>query len=141
MIRAVLENDLPQIWNLINLAPEFWRTEWYPEAWKRALRTSRGLTFVWEEAGHILGFVCAHDIGGLGYLCTLVIAEPARDKNVGSELIHSVQRELAARGCPTVISEFIGMCQAREPSTPDLILLRRLRPQVECAPEVYTAES
>ncbi len=134
MIRVVLENDLPQIWNLINLAPEFWRTEWCPEAWKRALRASRGLTFVWEEAGHILGFVCAHDIGWPGYLCTLVVAEPAHAENVGAELIHSVQRELAARGHATVLSEFVGICQAREPATPDLILLRRTCPQAECVP-------
>ena len=131
MIRAVMENDLPQIWNLINLAPEIWGTEWCPEAWKRAIHASQGLTFVWEEASHIVGFICAHDIGWLGYLCTLIVAESVRASSVGAELIHYVQRELAARGCATAISVSIGMCQAREQTAPDLILLRRTCPQAE----------
>jgi predicted N-acetyltransferase YhbS len=125
MIRAVLENDLPQIWELIKLAPEFLYTEWYPEAWRRAIRASQDLTFVWEEARRILGFICAHDIGWPGYLCTLIVAESARAGNVGAELIHQVQRELAARGCAAVLSDPIGMCQTREHAVPNLVLLRR----------------
>ncbi len=127
MIRAVLESDLPQIGKLLKLAPEFWRTDWYTEAWRRAVRASNGLTFVWEEAGHIVGFVCAHDIGWLGYLCTLIVAESAYYRDVGPELIRCVESELAARGCGVMSSGSIEIRQVRDYTAPDLILLRCAR--------------
>ncbi len=125
MIRAATEHDLLEIRELVKLTSAFWHTEWRPEAWRRAMRASNGLSFVWDEAGDLLGFVCVHDIGQLGYLCTLVAVESARDKNIGKELIRRVQGELAAQGYATILSEFIGFRQARERAAFDLILLQR----------------
>ncbi len=124
MIRAASENDLRGIRELVKRVPEFWYLKWHPEAWKRAMRASNGLAFVWDEAGDLLGFVCAHDVGRLGYLCTLVVAN-ACDKNIGQELIRCVKGELAARGCATVNSESIGLCQTRKHAAHGLIFLHR----------------
>ncbi len=131
-IRPAVESDIERIRSLIEPSPGLWHPDWRPGVLERAIRSAGGLAFVWLDDDRLVGFVCAHDVGWPGYLCTLVVAESAHADNVGAELIHSVQRELAARGFPTVISEFIGMRQTREPATPDLILLRRTRPQAEC---------
>ena len=128
MIRTATEHDLAAIHALINSVPDLWHREWRPDALERALHASDSLAFVWEEEGQILGFSCAHDVGFLGYLSLLVVSESARGKGIGRELIVRTERELAERGCATLISDFwqdaVGFYKALGWSAPGLVLLR-----------------
>jgi GNAT superfamily N-acetyltransferase len=108
--------------------PDLWHEEWGSDALEHALRASDGLAFVWEEEGTILGFSCAHDVGFLGYLSLLVVAESVRGKGIGKELISQTERELAGRGCVTLISDVwqdaVGFYKALRWSAPGAVLLR-----------------
>jgi predicted N-acetyltransferase YhbS len=105
MLRAATENDILSIRALIQSVPGLWHDEWRADALEGALHASDGLSFVWEEQGTILGFSCAHDVGFLSYLSLLVVAESAKRKGIGKSLIAHTERELAARGCATLISD------------------------------------
>lgn len=105
MIRVASQADVREIHDLIESVPGFWHTEWRADAVEQAVRAARGLAFVWVEDGRIVGFSCAHDVGFLGYLSLLVVAEPARGKGIGEELERRTESELAARGCATLISD------------------------------------
>ena len=128
MIRAITEDDLGTIRALIQSVPGLWHAEWRSDALERAIHASDGLSLVWEETGHILGFSCAHDVGFLGYLSLLVVAEYARGKGIGRELIIRTEQELAARGCATLISDVwqdaVVFYQALGWSAPGAVLLR-----------------
>lgn len=128
MIRTTSEDDLDSIRALIQSVPGLWHAEWRSDALERAIRASDGLSFVWAEAGHILGFRCAHDVGFLGYLSLLVVAETVRGKGIGRELIVRTERELVKRGCATLISDVwqdaVGFYQALGWSAPGAVLLR-----------------
>lgn len=133
MIRLAAEHDLASIQALIKSVPGFWHDEWRTDALERALRTSGGLASVWEEKGTILGFSCAHDVGFLGYLSLLVVAESARGKGIGKALIVRTERQLAERGCVTLISDVwqnaVDFYKALGWSAPGAVLLRhRLDP-------------
>lgn len=129
MIRAATDNDAPRIRALIESVPGFWHAEWRPDAVDRAIRAADGLAVVWEEGGHIVGFICAHDVGFLGYLSLLVVAEAARGKGIGEKLVRHIERELTARGCATLISDVwkdaVGFYLALGWSTPGAVLLRQ----------------
>jgi predicted N-acetyltransferase YhbS len=128
MIRTATEHDLDSIRGLIKSVPDFWHDEWRSDALERALRASDRLAFVWEEEGNILGFSCAHDVGFLGYLSLLVVAEFARGKGIGRELIIRTEQELAERGSATLISDVwqdtVGFYKALGWSAPRAVLLR-----------------
>jgi ribosomal protein S18 acetylase RimI-like enzyme len=129
MIRAATENDAPYIRALIESVPGFWHAEWRPDAVERAIRAADGLALVWQEQDRILGFACAHDVGFLGYLSLLVVAESARGRGIGRELVRHAERDLAARGCATFISDIwqdaVGFYQALGWSAPGAVLLRQ----------------
>jgi len=129
MIRTATDNDIPQIRALAQSVPGFWHAEWRSDVLELALRASDGLAFVWEEGGNIVGFSCAHDVGFLGYLSLLVVAESARGKGVGKKLVRHTERKLAARGCATLISDVwqdaVGFYQSLGWSTPGAVLLRQ----------------
>jgi GNAT superfamily N-acetyltransferase len=129
MIRAATETDAPPIRALIESVPGLWHVEWRPDAIERAIRAADGLAFAWDEEGRIVGFACAHDVGFLGYLSLLVVAESARGKGIGQELVRHAERELAARGCATLISDVwrdaVGFYQALGWSAPGAVLLRQ----------------
>lgn len=128
MIRNANENDLVSIRNLIKSVPGLWHDEWRADALERAFHASDGLAFVWEEQGNIVGFSCAHDVGFLSYLSLLVVSESARGRGIGKMLIVHTERELAARGCATLISDVwqdaIGFYTALGWSAPGVVLLR-----------------
>ena len=133
MLRNAVEKDVPPIQALLQSVPGFWHSEWRPDAVERAIRSAEGLAFVWEEAGAIRGFVCAHDTGFLGYLSALVVAEQVRGKGLGAELVHRVEQELADRGCALVIADVwkdaVEFYRALGWSEPGVVLLRhRLLP-------------
>lgn len=129
MIRTATENDVPQIRALAQSVPGFWHVEWRPDVVEHAIRAADGLAFVWEDSGNIVGFSCAHDVGFLGYLSLLVVAESASGKGIGEKLVRRTERELAARGCATLISDVwqdaVGFYQALGWSAPGAVLLRQ----------------
>lgn len=128
MIRTVTESDLPAIRALIKSVPDFWHNEWRPDAQERAFHAAADLAFVWDEAGIVLGFSCAHDVGFLGYLSLLVVDESARGKGLGKALICHTEQVLAKRGCVTLISdvwqEAVGFYQVLGWSAPGAVRLR-----------------
>jgi predicted N-acetyltransferase YhbS len=128
MLRTATENEAPLIRALIESVPGLWHAAWRPDAIERAIRAADGLAFVWDEGGRIVGFVCAHDVGFLGYLSLLVVADSARGQGIGAKLVRHTERALAARGCATLISDVwkdaAGFYQRLGWSAPDAILLR-----------------
>jgi len=129
MIRTATESDIPTIRTLLKSVPGFWHDDWREDVLERGIRTADGLTFVWVDDSEIDGFVCAHDIGFLGYLSTLVVAEDARGREIGKHLVRQVERELAARNCTVLISDVWkdaeGFYRALGWTSPDVILLRQ----------------
>lgn len=129
MIRTATEDDAPRIRALAQTVPGFWHAEWRPDAIERAIHAADGLALVWEDGGNIVGFSCAHDVGFLGYLSLLVVAESAKGKGIGTELVRHTERELAARGCATLISDVwqdaVEFYQSLGWSTPGAVLLRQ----------------
>ncbi len=105
MIRTATENDIPAIRNLMKSVPGFWHADWRADVLERGLHMADGLAFVWSEGDRIDGFVCAHDVGFLGYLSALVVAEAARGRGIGKQLVRQVEKELADRGCTVLISD------------------------------------
>ena len=90
MIRATTQNDIPAIKALMQSEEGFWSEAWRSDTLKRGLTSSAGLSFVWDEANQILGFVCAHDLGFRGYLSELVVAAGARSRG-------SIKRKLESK--------------------------------------------
>lgn len=105
MIRLASLLDLEQIVDLIDSVPGMRQDYWREGAIEQAIDMSDGLALVWEEEDEILGFICAHDFGFRGYISILVVAENARGKGVGTQLVKHVEDELSARGCSVVISD------------------------------------
>jgi ribosomal protein S18 acetylase RimI-like enzyme len=96
---------------------------------ERGIRAAEGLAFVWTDGGDIAGFVCAHDVGFLGYLSVLVVAEEARGRRIGRQLVRQVEREMAARDCAVLISDVWkgaeGFYRALGWTSPGVVLLRQ----------------
>lgn len=109
--------------------PGFWHKDWYDDVLECGIRAADGLAFFWDEGKRSNGFVCAHDVGFLGYLSTLVIAEEVRGRGVGKQLVRQVERELAARGCAVLISDVWkdaeGFYRALGWTSPDVVFLRQ----------------
>jgi predicted N-acetyltransferase YhbS len=128
MIRTATESDIPDIKSLIKSVPGLWHDDWRAEVLERGISAADGLAFVWVDGGEILGFVCAHDVGFRGYLSALVVAEEARGRGIGRQLVRQVERELAARGCAVLISDVWkgaeGFYRALGWTPPDVLLLR-----------------
>jgi ribosomal-protein-alanine N-acetyltransferase len=105
MIRPATKNDIPDIKKLMQSEPGFWQDSWREDTLSRALDSSGGLSFVWEDGGWILGFVCAHDVAFRGYLSDLIVAAPIRRRGIGRHLVNRVGEELRARRCTVLISD------------------------------------
>jgi ribosomal protein S18 acetylase RimI-like enzyme len=89
---------------LIRAESGMWQDAWTDNVINRALKSSDGLAFVWDN-GVILGFVCGHDVGFRGYLSELVVAPDVRRKGIGRQLVLCLQEELTKRGCHLVIAD------------------------------------
>jgi [ribosomal protein S5]-alanine N-acetyltransferase len=105
MIRSATKNDISGIKGLMQSEPGFWQESWRDDTLLRALDSSGGLAFYWEEGGRILGFVCAHNVGFRGYLSELIVASSVRRRGIGRQLVNRVGQELRARGCTVLISD------------------------------------
>jgi GNAT superfamily N-acetyltransferase len=129
MIREATSGDIPRIRLLMESIPGFWRQDWREDVLERGIQAAEGLAFVYDEDEGIAGFVCAHDVGFRGYLSTLVVAEEARERGIGRQLVHRVEQELAASGCAVLISdvwrEAEGFYRALGWTVPDVVLLRQ----------------
>ncbi len=104
MIRQATIQDLPDISCLIRSEPGMWQDAWAEDVLHRALKSSDGLAYVWDDSA-IIGFVCGHDVGFRGYLSELVVARDARRKGIGRCLVQQVQKELTKRGCHLVMAD------------------------------------
>jgi predicted N-acetyltransferase YhbS len=129
MIRTAKKNDIPAIKTLMKSVPGFWHEDWRENVLERGMSMADGLVFVWADEENILGFVCAHDVGFLGYLSALVVTEGSRGRGIGRQLVRHVERELAARNCAMLISDVWkdaeGFYRALGWSSPDVVLLRQ----------------
>jgi ribosomal protein S18 acetylase RimI-like enzyme len=129
MIRTATELDIPAIRTLMMSVPGFWHADWREDVLERGIQSSDGLAFVWAEGMDVVGFVCAHDTGFLGYLSALVVSEEARGRKIGRQLVRQVEQELAARGCTVLISDVWkdaeGFYRALGWKSPDVVLLRQ----------------
>jgi ribosomal protein S18 acetylase RimI-like enzyme len=128
MIRTATESDISSIQSLMQSVPGLWHEDWPADVLERAIRAAEGLAFVSADEGKVLGFACAHDLGFRGYLSALVVAEEARGRGIGRQLVRHVEQELAARGCAVLISDVWrgaeGFYRALGWTSPDVILLR-----------------
>jgi len=105
MIRNAEKSDVSKIKTLMQSEPGFWQDAWRGDVVERGLDASDGLAFVWEEAGHILGFICAHDLGFRAYLSELIVSRKVRSHGVGKGLVERIHQELVIRGCSVLISD------------------------------------
>ena len=129
MIRQATPNDIPTIKALMQSEPGFWHDSWRSDVLERGLAAADGLAFVWDEAGQILGFVCANDLGFRAYLNELIVAREARARGIGTRLVQKIEQELRSRGCATLISDVwrdaVGFYGALGWSEPDVTFLRK----------------
>jgi ribosomal protein S18 acetylase RimI-like enzyme len=129
MIRQARLQDATAIRLLMQSEPQLWQESWPSNVLERALKAAEGLAFVWEEQNVLLGFVCAHDIGFRGYLSELVVAEDARSRGIGEQLLSRVQNELAERGCSVLVTDAYrpaeGFYRGLGWQSPDAVLLAR----------------
>ena len=108
---------------------DFWDDSWRKDVIKLGIKTSNGLSFVYEENDDILGFICAHDLGFRGYLSELVVSPKAQNKGVGKKLLLKVEKLLEQKGCRVVISDVwksaVKFYENSGWSAPDVKLLRK----------------
>lgn len=105
MIRPASKLDLAGIKKLMQSEAGFWQDSWRENILAEALDTASGLSFVWEAAGRILGFVCAHDLAFRAYLSALIVAPWVRRQGIGRQLLHRVEKELRSRGHTVLICD------------------------------------
>ena len=129
MIRKAKTSDSKKIESLMKSVKGFWDKSWRNNVVKSGIKASNGLSFVYEESGNILGFVCAHDLGFRGYLSELIVAPEKQRRGIGKKLLVKVETELSKRGCHTIISDVWKDTKKFYEnfgwSEPDVILLRK----------------
>ncbi len=129
MIRPATREDIPKIVELMESEPGFWHDDWRKDVLERAINSADNLAFLWEENGQVIAFACAHDVGFLAYLSTLIVASSARNKGIGSVLIQHIEKELLSRGCNVLMSDVwkdaVEFYKSVGWSEPDVVLLRK----------------
>ncbi|MBA3031352.1 MAG: GNAT family N-acetyltransferase [Desulfobacterium sp.] len=105
MIRQAIVQDIPAITSLIKSEPGMWQEVWSDNVIERALKSSDGLSFIWEDNQGIHGFISGHDVGFRGYLSELIVSSKFRRKGIGRQLVMAVQNELSNRGCHLLFAD------------------------------------
>ena len=105
MIKKAKISDSPKIELLMKSVKNFWDDSWRKDVIKLGIKASKGLSFVYEENGDILGFICAHDIGFRAYLSELIVSPKIQDQGVGKKLLCKVEEKLQEGGCKILISD------------------------------------
>lgn len=105
MIRKTKASDSGKIEILMKSVEGFWDNSWRKDVIKLGIKTSNGLSFVYEENNDILGFICAHDVGFRGYLSELIVSPKIQNMGVGKKLLQRVESELRKGGCKVLISD------------------------------------
>jgi predicted N-acetyltransferase YhbS len=129
VIREARREDLPAIRRLMEAEPGFWQRDWSDATLAKGIETAGDLALVWEDDSTIAGLVCAHDLGFRAYLSELIVAQGARGRGIGRNLVERIQAELAQRGRGILIAD---VWHDAEPfyrslgwEPPDVVLLRR----------------
>lgn len=129
MLRRAITSDVPTIRALMQTVPEVWQPWWSEHTIAEAIGSANGLAFVWEQEAHILGFVCAHDLGFRAYLSELIVDSSVRRQGIGTRLLEAVEKGLCSRGQQILIAD---VWRDAEPfykslgwRSPDSILLRQ----------------
>jgi ribosomal protein S18 acetylase RimI-like enzyme len=128
MIREAIAADIPSIVAMMQSVPGFWQPWWSEDTIEKALNSARGLAFVFEDNSHILGFVCAHDLGFRAYLSELVVDNQARHQGIGALLLRAVEAALRNRNQRVLIADVWHDAESFYRSLgwepPDAVLLR-----------------
>jgi predicted N-acetyltransferase YhbS len=104
-MRCADPNDVAGIAKLLRELPGVWQDRWRQDVLAPAIASANGLAFVAVDAGTVVGFVCAHDVGFRGYLSELAVAETWQRRGIGTALVAAVTKELASRGCKTLVAD------------------------------------
>lgn len=120
---------MAQVEALMRSEPGFWEQVARANALNIQLESAKDLAFVWEEDGDILGYTCAHDLGFRAYLSELIVAEDARGRNIGRQLLQHIEDSLRERRCPVLFADVWkdaeSFYKALGWSAPDVTLLRK----------------
>jgi len=137
MIRIATEADAPKISALMQSEPGFWKQDTRSNVLEIEIAAGKDLALVWEEEGEILGYACAHDLGFRAYLSDLIVAETARNRGIGRQLLEHIEAKLRQRGCPVIFSDVWRTAESFYRSLgwsePDVSLLRK-RLEMEPSP-------
>jgi predicted N-acetyltransferase YhbS len=105
VIRHAGPNDVQAIRHLLRALPGVWQNSWREDALERALNSARDLAFVAVQDSSVVGFASAHDLGFRAYLSELAVSGEHQRQGIGAQLVHRIERELAARGCAVLIAD------------------------------------
>ena len=105
VIREARREDLPAIRRLMEAEPGFWQPDWSDATLAKGIETAGDLALVCEDDTTIAGFVRAHDVGFRAYLSELIVAQGAKGRGIGRNLVERVQDELARRGRRVLIAD------------------------------------
>jgi predicted N-acetyltransferase YhbS len=129
VIRTTTAADAHLIRSLIERVGGLWQPWWSDETLAAAIAPQNTLSFVWDSSAHVLGFICAHDLGFRAYLSELVVDDSVRHQGIGTLLVQAVETALRARGQRVLIADVWRDAEAFyralgwEP--PDVVLLRK----------------
>jgi ribosomal protein S18 acetylase RimI-like enzyme len=129
MIRQANVKDSKQIKVLIKLVDGLWDKTWRENAIELGIKSSNGISYVFEKNEKILGFVCTHDLGFRGYISELIVSPNAQNQGIGKKLLKKAEDELQKRGCKTIIADVWkcaeGFYEKMGWSKPNVTLLRK----------------
>ena len=101
-IRATQERDYGEIERLLRFN-DMGASYFTKERFERMLKKNRGLCYVAEDDGPIVGSVFAYHDGGLiGSVRKLAVAANYRRKGIGSQLVSTAVDKLCAAGIPLI---------------------------------------
>jgi len=67
--------------------PGFWQRDRSDATLAKGIETAGGLALVWEDDSTVAAFVCAHELGFRAYLSELIVAQGARGRGIGLNLV------------------------------------------------------